>query len=348
MTILILAGALYLAEESTLTEEQMLNEEGFTDAFDAMWVVFWLVATLGFDGYMGADSPAHKIVIAAAIVSGLIFTTMPITIIGEAFRSAWERKEVLEAQMKIQEMLVERGQTLNELDQVFNQLDSSGDGTLDWGEFKEAMKLLGIKVPVSKMRSLFAMFDEDETGEIDYPEFCRLLFPNLDSIRAAAGDGAGEAGASTDIPPPRKVYGELPPPSKNAFRKVQTMQALQSGGANAFAAASTLALAAAKSNVVEGEGGVCVESAPRSEQVSSPPASNPFAKALLTRARETKADIDEATETTSHAERTRCTALAQINESQPTVVLDPTRCAAPTHVNESQPTLAPDPFPNVD
>ena len=44
----------------------------------------------------------------------------------------------------------------------FNQLDSSGDGTLDWGEFKEAMKLLGIKVPVSKMRSLFAMFDEDE------------------------------------------------------------------------------------------------------------------------------------------------------------------------------------------
>jgi hypothetical protein len=93
MTILILAGALYLAEEATLTEEQ-------------------------FDGYMGADSPAHKLVIAAAIVSGLIFTTMPITIIGEAFRSAWERKEVLEAQMKIQELLVERGQTLNELDQV--------------------------------------------------------------------------------------------------------------------------------------------------------------------------------------------------------------------------------------
>jgi voltage-gated potassium channel len=118
MTILILAGALYLAEEATLTEEQFTNGEGFKDAFDAMWVVFWLVATLGFDGYMGADSPAHKLVIAAAIVSGLIFTTMPITIIGEAFRSAWERKEVLEAQMKIQELLVERGQTLNELDQV--------------------------------------------------------------------------------------------------------------------------------------------------------------------------------------------------------------------------------------
>ena len=36
---------------------------------------------------------------------------------------------------------------------------------LDWGEFKAALKKLGIKVPVSKMRQLFSMFDEDETGE---------------------------------------------------------------------------------------------------------------------------------------------------------------------------------------
>ena len=125
-------------------------------------------------------------------------------------------------------------------------------------------------------------------------------------------------------------------------------KALQPGGANAFAAASTLALASAKSNAVEGEGDGCGESAPRTEQVSSPPASNQFAKALFSRAREPKAESDEATEVTSHAERTRCTALTHINESQPTLAPGCTRCTALTHINESEPTLAPDPFPNVD
>ena len=43
---------------------------------------------------------------------------MPITIIGEAFRSAWERKEVLEAQMKIQDLLIEQEKTINELGKV--------------------------------------------------------------------------------------------------------------------------------------------------------------------------------------------------------------------------------------
>lgn len=159
MIILILSGALYLAEESALTDEELADpyRDGFKDGFDAMWVLFWLVATLGFDGYMGADTPAHRLIIACALLCGLIFTTMPITIIGEAFRSAWERKEVLEAQMKIQDLLIEQGKTINELDEVFNQLDASGDGALDWSEFKEALKLLGIKVPMSKARVLWAV-----------------------------------------------------------------------------------------------------------------------------------------------------------------------------------------------
>ena len=95
ITILILSGALWLAEEATATDEQIAAGETFKDGFEAMYVVFWIVATLGFDGYMGNDSTAHKFIIAASIVSGLIFTTMPITIIGEAFRAAWEKKELL-------------------------------------------------------------------------------------------------------------------------------------------------------------------------------------------------------------------------------------------------------------
>ena len=33
---------------------------------------------------------------------------------------------------------------------------------------------------------IWAMFDDDESGEIDFQEFCRLLFPDLDSLPGAA------------------------------------------------------------------------------------------------------------------------------------------------------------------
>ena len=101
--------------------------------------------------------------------------------------------------MCIQGWLNERGLTKQQLHEIFTELDSSGDGQLDWGEFKRAMKMLGLKVPVAKLRQLFAQFDEDEGGEIDYYEFCRLLFPNMDEggELPQASDEAAAANGST-------------------------------------------------------------------------------------------------------------------------------------------------------
>jgi len=280
MTICLLAGALWLVEDAVKGPPHPDDPDRFQDGFDAMWCLFWIVSTLGYDGYLGADHPPGKLIIAVAICAGVLFTTMPITIIGEAFRAAWEKKELLEVQMKIQDMLIDRELTVNELNQVFNEFDSSGDGTLDWGEFKAALKKLKIKVPVSKVRSLFAMFDEDETGEIDYHEFCRLLFPNMDELPALhpideGGDGAdgdgGDGAAATSpggeqispmracsggsIPPPAKraAGGGIPPPSRgrnqmnNARMLLQSTQALQGGGGG-FGAVGLAALAQANSN----------------------------------------------------------------------------------------------------
>ena len=82
MAILVLSGALFLVEKATDAE----GVEGFKDGFEAMWCIFWVVATLGYDGYIGNASPPGRLIIALAIMMGLLFTTMPITIIGEAFR----------------------------------------------------------------------------------------------------------------------------------------------------------------------------------------------------------------------------------------------------------------------
>ena len=214
IAILLHSGALIVVERN---EHKRLGEEEaepFRDGFEAMWCIFWIVTTLGFDGAYGLEGPAQRLIFASAIISGLLFTTMPITIIGEAFRQAWENKEVLEVQMKIQAMLEDRGLTIAQLHSVFQEFDTSGDGQLDWGEFKRAMKTMKLKVPVAKLRTLFAQFDEDETGEVDYLEFCRLLFPNLDSLPqeltgserqaddAAAADGAVGTGAGAGAATP--------------------------------------------------------------------------------------------------------------------------------------------------
>ncbi len=208
---LLLSGALIITERADGNAAQRnesggaLDAEGpepLADGFEAMWMIFWIVCTLGFDGNYGLEGPAQRLIFACAIVCGLLFTTMPITIIGEAFRSAWERKELVEVQMKLSRsrcprlvssgwrrvliirvpltsyrlqvqmkiaiMLEERGLTMTQLHRVFQEFDTSGDGQLDWSEFKRAMKTMRLKVPVAKLRQLFALFDEDETGEVDY------------------------------------------------------------------------------------------------------------------------------------------------------------------------------------
>jgi hypothetical protein len=72
------------------------------NAFDSLWCVFWLVTALGFDGPMGSGGALGKCIIALAILSGLLLTTMPITVIGEAFANAWNRKEMIVLQAKLQ------------------------------------------------------------------------------------------------------------------------------------------------------------------------------------------------------------------------------------------------------
>ena len=65
---------------------------------------------------------------------------------------------MIEVAMKVQDLMLERGLGLHDLMQVFRELDENGTGDLDWPEFKAAMQMLQIKLPVANMRLLFRMF----------------------------------------------------------------------------------------------------------------------------------------------------------------------------------------------
>ena len=105
LTILILSGALWLAEGHDTMDDPSSGDDGphkdkFVNAFETMWTIFFLMTTLGFSGYVGSGSTTGRLIIAGAIVAGILFTTMPITLIGEAFGDAWANKQVLEIEVR--------------------------------------------------------------------------------------------------------------------------------------------------------------------------------------------------------------------------------------------------------
>ena len=71
VTIFVLAGLLYAIEDwvrlsvqdATAAEEAVPLE----NAFESMWVVYWLVTTLGYDGNLGTQHAASQVVIACAV-----------------------------------------------------------------------------------------------------------------------------------------------------------------------------------------------------------------------------------------------------------------------------------------
>ena len=175
LCILLLSGALWLTEGRIPD-----SEDAFDDGFDAIWCIFWVVMALGFDGPMGSGGGVGQCIIAVAIITGLVLTTMPITVVGEAFREAWERREMIEVSMQVQEHLAGRGLRLQELDKVFAELDTDGNHELDWDEFKAALAMLGVPLSVEKARLLFNLFDEDASGAVGFQEFTSKIFPNTD------------------------------------------------------------------------------------------------------------------------------------------------------------------------
>ena len=169
VTTLVLGGLL-----------QYIDEDVFPDAFEAMWLIFWLVTTLDNGSqYEATDNVWTRLVQATAIVAGLLLTTMPITIIGNAFAGAWAKREMIEVALRVREHLEERGLKPKDVVQVFSEYDKDGSGDLDFTEFHAAMNQLHNDMPIEKMKRLFCMFDGDNEGTVNRAEFCGFICPAL-------------------------------------------------------------------------------------------------------------------------------------------------------------------------
>ena len=140
-----------------------------------------------------AEDGVGQLVTSVAILCGVLFMAMPITIVGNNFATVWEEKEAVAVVLKMQ---VSNGpQLLHHCPQLHRRLHRhlsagatlaparragrdprllrvrrGGDGALDLAEFKAALGVMDIRMPLKKVRKLFKLFDQDGNNSVDYME----------------------------------------------------------------------------------------------------------------------------------------------------------------------------------
>jgi len=64
---------------------------------------------------------------------------------------------------------------LETLQTAFDMFDKDGDRTVDAGELKSTLRALGYTVTDDEIKKMMNEVDEDQSGKIEFPEFCQLI-----------------------------------------------------------------------------------------------------------------------------------------------------------------------------
>ena len=63
----------------------------------------------------------------------------------------------------------------SELREAFDLFDKDGDETISCNEFKSLFLCFGMRVTQEEVEALVLQYDADESGEIDFEEFCEMM-----------------------------------------------------------------------------------------------------------------------------------------------------------------------------
>ena len=167
------------------------------------------LTTVGY-GDISPESWYGQLVSVLAIVCGVLFMAMPISIVGNEFTIAWSEREMLRVARGIQALLKERNMQPAEVALVFHEFDDDSEGCpgacLDLHEFRRALQVMGIKLSRSRLKRVFSTFDRNGDGYVEYIEFIEKVFPDMDedmlldwtAINKANYDDDDDADADAD------------------------------------------------------------------------------------------------------------------------------------------------------
>ena len=186
----------------------------FNDLGEAIWCMIVTFTTVGY-GDVSPVSHMGKAICAVAILNGVILLAMPLNIVGANFAVAWEERSKLMFVRQVQKKCIDQRMSLAGIRRLFQEADTHNSGQLDYLEFRALCRELGLYFSSSEARRLFKLFDEDQTGEISFFEYCHLIFPNLD-VEMLYEKGAFTLSGTIAEEEPRTGAGAVPLPEGGA------------------------------------------------------------------------------------------------------------------------------------
>ncbi|XP_059672652.1 calcyphosin-2 isoform X1 [Gavia stellata] len=86
----------------------------------------------------------------------------------------------------LRETLSKRGvRVITGLGKYFRQTDKNRNGFLSQADFKEALKVFHVEIPEGDFESLWLILDDTKSGKVDYGEFTRAVFGEMNEYRKA-------------------------------------------------------------------------------------------------------------------------------------------------------------------
>jgi len=144
----------------------------------ALWFVIVSASTTGYGDITPQSSPG-AVIIATLIYSSMLYFAIPLGIIGSAFSEVWRSRHSILLTRQVRRRLLLWGYSADDIPKLFALFDEDHSGDLDFIEFSNMLvdMAIGLRSSSDHVRILFHMFDADGSGAINQEEFLKIIFP---------------------------------------------------------------------------------------------------------------------------------------------------------------------------
>mmetsp|Transcript_12 Transcript_12/g.43 ORF Transcript_12/g.43 Transcript_12/m.43 type:complete len:576 (-) Transcript_12:220-1947(-) len=142
----------------------------------ALWCGAVSMTTLGY-GDVYPVTTSGMFVIVVTVTTSILYTAIPLGIIGNAFSEVWCDRDRILLMQKTRKRLLQAGYHATDIPHLFKIFDLDNDGALDIDDFRTMVGFMKVGLADQRVVDLFDHFDADGGGSIDDKEFVRTLFP---------------------------------------------------------------------------------------------------------------------------------------------------------------------------